>query len=320
MSVLEESGLKSQVRILEPTPTNEEIIGLVHPSEHIRRVREMAEKGGGYLDMDTPVSTKSYLAALYSAGAAIDAVESIFKGEIENAFCLVRPPGHHATANRGMGFCLFNNLAVASRYACKNHGVERIFILDWDAHHGNGIQDIFYEDNSVLYASFHQYPHYPGTGFTDEIGRGSGKGYTINFPFPPRTGESAYLKALEDVIIPVVRAYRPQMVMIAAGYDGHFGDLLCSMQLSSESYSKMTALLLELAEEFAGGRLLASLEGGYNLNAVALSICNTIATMAGSDIRVREDSLPAIEPVSVKASNVIQDTRRALEPYWDFPA
>jgi acetoin utilization deacetylase AcuC-like enzyme len=316
--MLEGEGLLSQVEMRQPQPTSEEVIALVHPQSHIDRVREMASRGGGYLDMDTPVSPRSYEAALYSAGAAIDALEAIFKGEIGNAFCLVRPPGHHATAWQGMGFCLFNNLAIAARYAQKNFGVERIFILDWDAHHGNGIQDIFYEDNAILYASLHQYPHYPGSGSSQEIGKGKGEGYTINLPFPPGTGEPAYLQAFEEVIMPIAQAFDPQLVMIAAGYDAHYGDLLCSMQLSSESYSKMASLLKELADRTAGGRLLASLEGGYNLTAVAMSIFNTIAIMAESELRIKEESVPKSDRAAGKTQKVIESTKKALSPYWDL--
>ncbi len=317
LEALEEGKLMQQLQLREPAAASEETITLVHPQVHVDRVRELAARGGGHLDMDTPVSPRSYEAALFSAGAAVDAVDAICAGAIDNAFCLNRPPGHHATIGRGMGFCIFNNISIAARYAQQNHGIERVMILDWDAHHGNGVQDIFYEDDSVLYVSFHQYPHYPGSGSSSETGAGRGKGFTVNFPFPAFTGESPYLQAFDEIVLPVARAFKPQLVMIAAGYDAHHADLLCSMQLSTESYSRMTEILMELAGEYAGVKLLATLEGGYNLSAIAASAFNTISVMAGSDLLMREPSVPE-ERVSSRAQEVVEATRCAIAPYWEL--
>lgn len=312
---LQAGGLIDLLDRREPGATSEEVLALVHPQVHIDRVREMAARGGGHLDMDTAVSPRSYEAALHSAGAAVEAVDAVFAGEADNAFCLCRPPGHHATAGRGMGFCLFNNIAVAAKYALANRGIERVLILDWDSHHGNGVQDIFYEDPAVLYVSFHQYPHYPGSGSSQETGSGRGKGYTVNFPFPAFTGEGPYLQAFEEVVLPVARAFEPQLVMIAAGYDAHHADLLCSMQLTVDSYARMTGMLGGLADEFAGGRLVATLEGGYNLSAIAASAYNTIAVMSSSELRLQETSLPE-ECSATRAQEVIEATRTALSPFW----
>jgi acetoin utilization deacetylase AcuC-like enzyme len=317
LEALEEGGLLEVLDRREPRPAGEETIALVHPQAHIDRVKHIAARGGGHLDLDTPVSPRSFEAALYAAGAAVDAVEEVWGGGLDSAFCLVRPPGHHATIGRGMGFCLFNNLAVAARHAQLRLGVERVLILDWDSHHGNGLQDVFYEDDSVLYVSFHQFPHYPGSGTSQEVGAGRGKGYTVNFPFSAYTGENAYLAAFEEVVMPVARQFKPQLVMIAAGYDAHHTDLLCSMLLTAESYARMTELLKGLAEETAGGRLVASLEGGYNLGAVSASIFNTIAVMAGSDLRAREETAPAQRSME-RAAQVINSTKSALSPYWDL--
>lgn len=315
LEALGNGGLIDQLDRREPKATSEEIIALVHPQAHIDRVRELAARGGGHLDMDTPVSPRSYEAALHSAGAAVDAVDAVFAGEIDNAFCLCRPPGHHATIGRGMGFCLFNNISIAARYAQKSCGIERVAILDWDSHHGNGVQDIFFEDPSVLYVSFHQYPHYPGSGSSQEIGAGKGKGFTVNFPFPAFTGEALYLQALEEVVLPVARSFEPQLVMIAAGYDAHHADLLCSMQLTVDSYARMAEILDGLAGEYAEGRLIATLEGGYNLNAISASAFNTMAVMSGSDLRLQEKV--QLEECSMsRAREVIQATRSALSPYW----
>lgn len=319
MRVLEETGLAEKVRVISPRDATPEEVGLVHPKSHVETVKRVAEEGGGWLDPDTHVSPPSYLAALKSAGAALEGLERIFSGDIDNAFCLVRPPGHHATATHGMGFCLFNNNAIAARFAMERFGVSRVFILDWDAHHGNGIQDIFYGDERVLYASLHQYPFYPGSGHYEEIGDGSGRGYTVDFPLPALSGGDTYLEAFDRVILPIARQYRPELVLISAGYDGHFSDPLCSMRLNATSYAEMAARLKDLAEEVCGGRLLASLEGGYDLTGIAISITNTVAVMAGEDIRVVEDEESLRSHASTgRGMEIVEATRGALSPYWSL--
>jgi acetoin utilization deacetylase AcuC-like enzyme len=319
MQMLEKSGLSERVRILSPRDATVEEIELVHPRGYIEKIKSVAESGGGYLDMDTPVSARSYDAALRSTGASLEGLERIFAGEIDNAFCLQRPPGHHATATQGMGFCLFNNNAVASRFAMENYGVERVFILDWDAHHGNGIQDIFYDDDKVLYVSLHQYPHYPGSGSYQEVGSGAGEGYTVNFPLPPRSGEDVYLAAFDRVILPIARQYDPQLILISAGYDGHHSDPLCSMNLSASSYSEMATRLKGLAEDVCGGKMMACLEGGYDLLGIAASMTNTIAVLAGEDVRIQEQEGPLTgTPSSGRGVELIEATREALSPYWSL--
>lgn len=317
MNMLRSTGLAEKVTVASPRDATPEEIELVHPATYISKVKEVADSGGGWLDADTHVSPRSYLAALRSAGAALEGLERIFSGQADNAFCLARPPGHHATATRGMGFCLFNNNAVAARFAMERFGVSRVFILDWDAHHGNGIQDIFYEDDRVLYVSLHQYPHYPGTGSYHEVGEGRGEGYTINFPLPPRTGEDVYLAAFDEVIIPLARKYRPELVLISAGYDAHFSDPLCSMLLKATSYAEMAARLKSLAEEACGGRMMAVLEGGYNLEGVARSIANTVAVFAGEEVRVEDEEVYGRGlPSSGRGMEIVETTRGIVERYW----
>ncbi len=317
METLRSTGLAEKVSIASPRDASEEEIGLVHPQPYIDVVREVAQSGGGWLDADTHVSPRSFHAALRSAGAALEGLERIFSGESDNAFCLARPPGHHATATRGMGFCLFNNNAVAARFAMEKYGIERVFILDWDAHHGNGIQDIFYGDERVLYVSLHQYPHYPGSGSYHEVGSGSGKGFTVNFPLPARTGEDVYLLAFDEVILPIAREYRPQLVLISAGYDAHFSDPLCSMMLKATSYAEMAARLKSLAEETCGGKMMAVLEGGYNLEGVARSIANTVAVLAGEELRVEDEEVfGGGMPTSARGKEVVEATRSAVAPFW----
>jgi acetoin utilization deacetylase AcuC-like enzyme len=319
MQMMEESGLAGKVEIVAPRDATVDEIKLVHPKSYIDKVKSMALSGGGWLDGDTPVSPRSYEAALRSAGAALEGLERIFSGRADNAFCLARPPGHHALPIHGMGFCIFNNNAVAARFAMENFGVSRIFILDWDAHHGNGLQDIFYRDNQVLYVSLHQYPHYPGSGSYQEVGSGEGEGYTINFPLPPRSGEEVYMAAFERVILPVARQYQPELILISAGYDGHFSDPLCSMLLTSGSFARMTSVLKELASNLCSGRIMAALEGGYNLMGVAASICNTIAVLAGEDIRLTEEDQPSTSwSSSERGMEIVEATKSALSPYWSL--
>jgi acetoin utilization deacetylase AcuC-like enzyme len=319
LQVMDKAGLSEKVGIISPRDATVEEIQLVHPKSYIEKVRKVAESGGGWLDPDTHVGTRSYAAALKSSGAVLEGLERIFSGDIDNAFCLVRPPGHHATAERGMGFCIFDNNAIAARFAIKEFGISRVFILDWDAHHGNGLQDIFYDDEKVLYTSLHQYPHYPGTGAYSEVGIGDGEGFTVNFPLPARSGEEIYLAAFDQVIIPMARQYKPELVLISAGYDGHFSDLLCSMLLRAESYAEMATRLKELAEAECGGRIMAALEGGYDLAGIAASITDTIAVLCGAEVRVEEVvEEEVIHPSSRRGMEIVEATREALSPYWDL--
>jgi|BarGraNGADG00312_1021997.scaffolds.fasta_scaffold08181_3 acetoin utilization deacetylase AcuC-like enzyme len=290
MKALQESGLLETVKIVTPRDATVSDVELVHGEKYIEQVKRMADSGGGNLDMDTAVSPDSYRAALRAAGALLDSVDWCLDGEDRRTFCMVRPPGHHALPSRGMGFCIFNNIAIAARYAIKRKGVKKVLIVDWDAHHGNGTQEVFYEDPDVLYVSLHQYPHYPGTGWIDETGKGKGEGSTINFPFPSGTGEADYLEAFRRVILPAAEKYQPGLVMVSAGYDSHVGDLLCSMRLTDSSYRKMTDELVAFAERCCNGRLIVTLEGGYNLNAEARSIVQTVAVLAGVDIPGKDDA------------------------------
>ncbi len=293
LGALKESGLLDVVDIRPPADATLKDIELIHSQKYIQQVQRVSERGGGQLDMDTTLSEASYRAALRAAGALVNSVDGCLSGEFSRSFCLVRPPGHHALPNRGMGFCVFNNVAIGARYAISRKGLDRIMIVDWDAHHGNGTQDVFYKDPSVMYVSLHQYPHYPGTGEVDETGQGNGKGYTINLPFPAGTGEKHYLEAFEKVIIPAGRRFAPDLVMVSAGYDSHVGDLLCSMRLNDLSYRKMTDLLVGLAKECCNGRLIVTVEGGYNLEAMGRSVVQTTGALAGVEVPGKDEAAEA---------------------------
>jgi acetoin utilization deacetylase AcuC-like enzyme len=309
MKALEDSGLLEQVEVRSPRDAAVPQIELIHSPSYIDQVQKMCEAGGGHLDMDTAVSPETYRAALRAAGALLDSVDGCIEGDFSKSFCLVRPPGHHALPSSGMGFCIFNNIAIAARYALREKGLSRVMIVDWDAHHGNGTQEVFYQDSNLLYVSLHQYPFYPGTGWVDETGHGAGKGFTINFPFPPGTGEEHYLEALERVILPAGRRFSPEFIMVSAGYDGHQEDLLGSMRLNDLAYRKITECLVDLANETCKGRLIHTLEGGYNIIAQARSIVQTVGAMAGIDVPA-EDQAPRSSAYAERAEEVIGEAGR----------
>ncbi|MGH7176238.1 MAG: histone deacetylase family protein [Tepidisphaeraceae bacterium] len=247
----------------------------VHPQDYIDRVRHVCEIGGGILDQgDTPVCQSSYEIAMLSAGCAITATESVLRGDVRRAFCASRPPGHHAEADRAMGFCLFNNIAIAARLAQRDHGVGRIAIVDFDVHHGNGTQAVFEDDPSVLFISLHQHPRtcYPGTGYERETGVGAGSGFTLNIPMQPGCDDDDYVHALDQRVIPKLGSFKPDLLMISAGFDAHRDDPLAQMNLSEEAFEQMTRKLVEVANKYCGGRVVSVLEGGYNLKALGRSV------------------------------------------------
>ena len=282
ISHLEQTGLKQQLISVKPRSATTKELALIHHEQHISYIREAAQRGGGWLDADTVMSPDSYDAALCAAGGVIEATEAVMNGEINSAFALVRPPGHHATPRQAMGFCLFNNVAIAAKYASAKFGLEHTVIIDFDVHHGNGTQDAFYDNPQVLYISTHQYPHYPGTGSMEETGSGTARGTTINIPLPGGCGDAEYQQVFEQIIVPVTKRFSPQLIMVSAGYDLHWVDELAMMQISITGFARMVKTINELADELCGGRLVFTLEGGYNINALAASVKATFDVLLGN--------------------------------------
>ncbi len=262
---------------------DEAALASVHAPEHVETIRRRIAAGDDLLDQgDTRVCRDSWAAALAAAGGAMAAVDAVLDPAtgLDAAFCALRPPGHHAESRRAMGFCLFNNIAVAARYAQAKKGVGRIAILDWDVHHGNGTQEIFYKDPSVLYISLHQYPWYPGTGAMDETGTGAGEGFTLNCPMPAGSGEGEYLAAFRELILPALENFRPQLLLISAGFDAHRDDPLSHIFLEDRSFLSMTRMAGEIAAHHAAGKIVSMLEGGYNLEALARCVALHCAALA----------------------------------------
>ncbi len=263
-----------------PAATEAQLI-TVHAAGHIKRVRAGCQAGPGYLDSDTPVVPASWDAALRSAGGAAEAAMRVARGEARRAFCVLRPPGHHAESDRSMGFCLFNSVAVAARTLQKAGQAARVAIVDFDVHHGNGTQEIFWEDPSVFYASCHQSPCYPGTGAREEVGGGAGLGFTLNRPFPPGSGDDQLLPWIEGELAERLRAFAPDFLLLSAGFDAHAADPLAQFTVSTEGFSRLSIALAALADEFCGGRLVSVLEGGYDLAALAESAAAHLEALAG---------------------------------------
>lgn len=282
ISHLEQTPLRQQLTLIKPRAASTEEISLVHDNQYISHIRDVAQRGGGWLDVDTVMSPDSYQAAIYAAGGAIRASEAVMNGEVSSAFALVRPPGHHATLQRAMGFCLFNNAAIAAKYALAEYKLDRVIIIDFDVHHGNGTQTAFYDNPQVLYVSTQQYPFYPGTGGIEETGSGAGKGTTINIPLPAGCGDAEYLQAFEQIIVPAARRFNPQFIIVSAGYDLHWADEIALMQVSTNGFSQMVRIIKGLADELCSGRLVFSLEGGYHLQALAYSVKATFDVLLGN--------------------------------------
>jgi acetoin utilization deacetylase AcuC-like enzyme len=267
---LEKSGIVYDLTRIPARPATEDELRLCHTPEYLRIARHDVASSSPVLSTgDTDIGPNSWDVASRAVGGVLNAVDAVMSGAARNAFCAVRPPGHHANAARGMGFCLFNNVAIAARFAQRKYGVARVLIADWDVHHGNGTQDIFYADPSVFFFSTHQWPLYPGTGRANETGDGAGQGTTMNFPFPAGSGRAEVLGAVRGSLMAAARDFQPELVLISAGFDSRIGDLLGQFTLTDDDFADLTQAMMEIADVHAGGRVVSLLEGGYNLSGLA---------------------------------------------------
>ncbi len=298
---------KLDVDLITPKSATVTQVAAIHAVRYIDQVKAISEHGGGYLDVDTILSQNSYDAALMAAGGALTAVDAVL-GEYDSAFALVRPPGHHALPNRGMGFCIFNNIAIAAKHA-QAKGAEKVLIVDWDVHHGNGTNDIFYSDPSVLYFSTHQYPHYPGTGRADEVGEDGAEGFTVNVPLPSGTGDPGYLMAYREILLPIALEFKPDIVLVSAGQDPHKDDPLGGMRLTSAGFGAIAGLVKKIANTCCRGRLAACLEGGYNLQAQAEAVVAEIKAFGGEATEV-EGTDPGV-------ARRIEEVIKIQSHYWN---
>jgi acetoin utilization deacetylase AcuC-like enzyme len=292
---LDETGMRERLVALTPQPIAIERLARVHHARYIERVRSVAKRGGGGLSGmgdETYVAPRSYDAALMASGAVVAGVEAVLRGEVKNAFALVRPPGHHAFADHGEGFCLFNNIAIAAAAAQADFQIERVLIVDFDVHHGNGTNAIFYRDPGVIYFSTHQWGIYPGTGYWDEVGEGAGAGYSVNVPMLPGWGDEALQRVFDDLLAPITRRFQPQLLLVSAGYDPSWTDQLGSMLVSTQGFFNLTRTLVQLSDAVCGGKLVMALEGGYGLNGLAYGVIASFAAMLG-DLSVADPVGPA---------------------------
>jgi acetoin utilization deacetylase AcuC-like enzyme len=311
-AMLESDDMRGRCEEVEPRPALKEEIAWNHSPQYIDEIEKTAGRPFTYLDPDTSTSEGSWEAAILAAGGFLHALDVIIAGQADNGFALVRPPGHHAEAGRAMGFCLFNNVAIGAHYLLKKHGLSRVMILDWDIHHGNGTQNAFYDSPQVLYCSSHQYPYYPGSGAFEEVGSGDGRGYTINMPLPGGQGDDDFVCLYANILAPVVEEFRPEFILVSAGYDIYCRDPLGAMEVTPAGCARLTGLLKGLAGTSCGGRLLLGLEGGYHLQGIAESVQETVLALSGPP--APDVSVPRHADAHVQ--KIIDRVRSVHRPYW----
>jgi acetoin utilization deacetylase AcuC-like enzyme len=301
---------------IDARKATQEELERVHSPAYIDAVAATAGRSMSMLDPDTVATPETYDIARLAAGGLMNAIDAVVSRKADNAFALVRPPGHHAQEERAAGFCVFNNVAIGARHAMALHKMERILIVDWDLHHGNGTQDIFYGDRKVLYFSTHQFPYYPGTGAMGEMGRGEGLGYTINVPLRPGADDAFYVRIFQDILSPVALAFKPEIILVSAGFDTYFADPLGEMKVTPEGFACLTRILLNLANECSGGRLVLVLEGGYHIQGLAKCVRSVLRELL-EETRVTEETLLQMAAeADDKAKTLIGQVRKQIEPYW----
>jgi acetoin utilization deacetylase AcuC-like enzyme len=323
--LIENSGLTNDLVDLAPKPAGVDDLRLVHGDAYIEEVRELTRRGGGQLDRSTPVVAGTWDAALVAVGAGISLVDDAIEGAIRNGFGLVRPPGHHASADRGMGFCVFNNVAVAATHARERHGVGRVAIVDWDIHHGNGTQDLFWTDPDVLYVSVHQENWYPaGTGAVDEVGGPGAEGATVNIPLPPGTGDRGYELTFTELVAPIVTAFAPDLILVSAGQDASMMDPLGRMIVTTEGFRSIAATVRDVADRTCDGCVVALYEGGYSAGYAPFCTLAVVEALVGVRTEV-VDPLTGDSELAQARAELRAEQERAIEraravqaPFWDL--
>jgi acetoin utilization deacetylase AcuC-like enzyme len=313
IDMLKETKLLEEIVRIEPRDATKEEITLVHEPKYFDLIQSTRGKMRVFLDADTSTCPVSFDAAVRAAGGMLVAIDSVLKGKVDIAFPFVRPPGHHAERNRAMGFCLFNNIAIGAAYASRFCGINRILIVDWDLHHGNGTQHMFYDSSEVLYFSTHQYPYYPGTGGVNEVGTQSALGYTINVPLPAGMGDKEYIKIFFQILKPVIDQYKPELILVSAGFDTYFDDPLGGMKVTPKGFAQMTRFLKEMSEEYCDGKIVFILEGGYNLDGLWESTKAVIEELLEKTQTDYGDL-----KVETKADSIIENVKKRHSQFWRF--
>ncbi|EEG77142.1 histone deacetylase family protein [Dethiobacter alkaliphilus] len=297
LTLLKQQNLFDKLEQLAPMPASVDEVAKVHTRQHIDYVHKLCQQHKPQLDPDTYLTPESYDVGLLSAGGALTAMRAVMRGNLDVAFSFGRPPGHHAEPHRAMGFCLFNNMAIAARHAQEEFGLSRIMILDWDVHHGNGTQKAFYHDPGVLFVSPHQSPLFPGTGHLKEKGEGAGEGYNVNIPLPPGCGDEVYSQVFTEIIRPLADRFRPELLMVSAGQDSYHNDPVASMNLSFAGFAMMARHARQIAEEYCDGKVVLTLEGGYHLGGLAEAVVTILSELSGWDRPLNHEPAPPAEPI-----------------------
>ena len=302
---------------IPPRPATRDEIETVHSAAYVDQIAETAGKPYVRLDPDTSTCAASYEAAVWAAGGFLEAIDAVLQGQVGTAFALVRPPGHHAEQNRAMGFCLFNNIAIGARHAQKRHGLDRILIVDWDLHHGNGTQHTFYEEKGVLYFSTHQYPYYPGTGSASEVGHGEGEGYTVNAPLGAGCGDTVYANLFTHILKPIALAYEPQLILVSAGFDTYHRDPLGGMRVTEMGFARLMNILKDIARSTCSGKIAVTLEGGYDLTGQSQSVRAVLLEMGHEADWIDQERCRDAEKADYdRIEKGIQAIRKVQGKYW----
>lgn len=315
--LLQVDGIVNKLLYLPSTPAPLDAVLRVHSRTYMERLEAAALQGRNNLDTDTYLTHESYQAALLSAGGLLNVVDAVMQGQVRNGFALGRPPGHHAMPQWGMGFCLLANVSIAARWAQDHYNIERVLIVDFDVHHGNGTQEIFYRDPSVLFFSSHQFPYYPGTGAAQETGEGTAEGTTFNVPLPSTVGDHGYESVFQQLLLPAARQFRPELILVSAGYDAHWLDPLANMNLSIKGYTRLLEILMALADELCHGRLVVALEGGYHIGALSHAVLSAVRLLSHSHQTASDPFGPA--PGSERDISPLLEKLRRLHHLPDEP-